>query len=94
MSAGAAHLGRSAGRVWFEVEVLETSFDMVVGFAGSNFREGQLGADERGWGIVKSGAAKHRREGEWEGSRVRCGRVQCMPAAGIAEGLFGRMTFV
>ena len=69
MSAGAAHLGRSAGRVWFEVEVLEASGDMVVGFAGSNFRGDTLGADERGWGIVKSGAAKHRRVGEGKGVR-------------------------
>ena len=56
-----------------EVEVLKASDHMIVGFAGSNFRGEMLGADERGWGIVKSGAAKHRRVGEGEGDRVRCG---------------------
>ncbi len=61
MSAGAVHLCHSAGRVWFEVEVVEASIDMVVGFAGVNFREESLGTDERGWGIVESGAVKHRR---------------------------------
>ena len=59
MSAGAEHLCHSAGRVWFEVEVLAASGYMEVGFAGTNFRGEQLGADERGWAIVKSGAAKH-----------------------------------
>ncbi len=64
MSAGAAFLCQAAGRVWFEVEVLAVSNDMVVGFAGTNFRAirgAKLGSDERGWGVVESGAAKHRR---------------------------------
>ncbi len=74
MSAGAPFLCRAAGRVWFEVEVLEASDFMVVGFAGTNFRGvekdrfgmmmiGELGANERGWGIDATGAAKYRRVG-------------------------------
>ena len=66
MSAGAEHMCASAGRVWFEVEVLAASGYMTVGFAGTNFRGEQLGGDERGWGIVKSGAAEHK--------RVECGK--------------------
>ncbi len=63
MSAGAAFLCQTVGRVWFEVEVVEASGDMTVGFAGTDFRGTTLGEDKRGWGIVKSGAAKHRRVG-------------------------------
>jgi hypothetical protein len=82
MSAGAAFLCQAAGRVWFEVEVLAGSDYMVVGFAGINFRGGagkpppgeELGSDERGWGVVKSGAAKHRRAGVgWSGRFCGCG---------------------
>ncbi len=55
---------QAAGRVWFEVDVYAVSDYMIVGFAGTNFRGADpLGADERGWGIVKSGAASHRRAG-------------------------------
>ncbi len=75
MSAGAAFLCQSAGRVWFEVEVLAVSDYMVVGFAGTNFRGAlnPLGADERGWGVAKSGAATHRRAGVgWSGRFCGC----------------------
>ncbi len=59
MSAGAMHLCHSEGRVWFEVEGIETSQEMAVGFAGTNFLGAELGADERGWGIDDRCFAKH-----------------------------------
>ena len=46
---------RTSGKLYFEVEVLETRGDVNVGLAGSNFRADFIGKDDTAWGIRKSG---------------------------------------
>jgi hypothetical protein len=62
--AGAVHLCHSAGRVWFEVELVEASQSghISIGFAGTNFRNsGQmfLGGNALSWGISETGSCFH-----------------------------------
>ncbi len=50
-SAGAAHLCTLAGRVWFELEVVEANGQALVGIAGTNFRGNVVGSDAASWSI-------------------------------------------
>jgi hypothetical protein len=59
MSVGAAHLCRSTGRVWFEVEVLKASGYIHVGFAGTSFRGKEVGGDAASWAIITDGSTQH-----------------------------------
>ncbi len=58
-SAGAAYLSCGAGRVWFEVEVLEAKGRTEVGFVGTNFRGTTVGSDAVSWSIVEDGKKYH-----------------------------------
>ena len=60
---GAAYLSCGAGRVWFEVDVLEAKGWALVGFAGNNFRGSPrplVGFDAVSWSIDEGGQAYHR----------------------------------
>jgi hypothetical protein len=59
MSAGAAFLGQAAGRVWFEVEVVEAAGGLRVGFAGTNFRGTYVGGDAASWAVYQNGGTRH-----------------------------------
>ena len=60
MSAGAAFLCQAAGRVWFEVEVVEAKGGALVGFAGTNFRNNStVGTDALSWSIYSDGKTYH-----------------------------------
>ncbi len=60
MSAGAPYLSCAAGKVWFEVEALESSGQVLVGAAGTSFRGDALGLDAASWGIFSdSGKTLH-----------------------------------
>jgi hypothetical protein len=59
MSAGAAHLSHTVGRVWFEVEVLEATGHLRVGFAGTNFRGTEVGGDATLWALFQDGGTRH-----------------------------------
>jgi hypothetical protein len=51
-TVGAQYHSHSAGRVWFEVEVLEAKGKVVVGFSGTNFRGSMVGyQDTESWSI-------------------------------------------
>ncbi len=52
---GAAHLSCEAGRVWYEVEVMEARGEASVGFAGTNFRGTTVGEDAVSWSIYLGG---------------------------------------
>jgi hypothetical protein len=61
-SAGAPLLCHAAGRVWFEVELLEESPNnyIRVGFAGTNFRGTEVGADAASWAVLpQNGKTRH-----------------------------------
>ncbi len=62
MTAGAGYLGRSAGKWFFEVEVLETAERAMVtiGVAGINFRADLVGEDDLSWAIDEDGKTYHR----------------------------------
>ena len=51
-AAGAPHLGNAAGRVWFEVEVVQAKGRALVGIAGTNFNGfPTVGTDAASWSI-------------------------------------------
>ncbi len=66
MPAGAPFLSQAAGRVWFEVEVLEAKPNpqvqargskLWVGFAGTNFRgTAEVGKDAASWVVGTDGS--------------------------------------
>jgi hypothetical protein len=71
LTVGAVHLGHSAGRVWFEVEVLEAKGSPKVGFAGTNFCvnhttfDEEIGSDQvsggaTSWSVSSNGETFHR----------------------------------
>jgi hypothetical protein len=59
MSVGAAFLCQSAGRVWFEVEELEALGQFRVGFAGTIFRDKEVGEDAASWAVSTYGGTCH-----------------------------------
>jgi hypothetical protein len=59
MSAGMVHLCHSAGRVWFEVEVLEAKGNLLVGYAGTCFHGPQVGGDSASWAVLHDGRTRH-----------------------------------
>ena len=60
MSAGAAHLGCTSGKVWFEVTAAGMEGYVRAGFAGTNFREAEVGRDEASWALLKDARTCHR----------------------------------
>ena len=52
-----------AGKVYFEVTVVEKAGGVLVGWAGTNFSGTAVGLDEEGasWGVYNDGAKVHRR---------------------------------
>jgi hypothetical protein len=64
MSVGAPFLCLSAGRVWFEVDLLEASPNMFVqvGFVGTSFHGTSLGLGEEAtsWAVYENGHRCHR----------------------------------
>ncbi len=63
MSVGAPYLCHSAGRVWFEVDLLEASPNMFVqvGFVGTSFCGSTLGLgeDAASWAVLENGNRRH-----------------------------------
>ncbi len=62
--AGAMHLSYATGRVWYEVEVVEDKGFAIVGIAGTNFRDNDVGIENNAsWGIdSRTGMAFHNRQ--------------------------------
>ncbi len=62
VAVGAAHLCTTAGRVWFEVEVVEARGNAMVGVAGTNFiGNTTVGTDSTSWGVYSTGWSFHGR---------------------------------
>ena len=61
--AGLPWLACVAGKVYFEVTVVEAVGVVVVGWAGTSFSDIAVGADKEAasWGIFKDGRSYHRR---------------------------------
>jgi hypothetical protein len=59
MSVGAAFLCQAAGRVWFEVEVVDAAGGLRVGLAGTNFRGTFVGGDAASWAVYEDGETRH-----------------------------------
>ena len=56
------YLSQAAGRVWFEVEVVEAKGRALVGFAGTNFCGSMVGYEDAvSWGINAEGKRYHGR---------------------------------
>ncbi len=53
-------MGRSGGKWFFEVEVLDAVGETRVGIAGTNFRGSKVGGDEVSWAIYTDGDTSHR----------------------------------
>ncbi len=54
------------GKVYWELQILESKGDVIGGFAGSNFRcdpqlAGYVGEDELSWGIYSNSGKRHHR---------------------------------
>jgi hypothetical protein len=62
VAAGSA-CWRSSGQLYFEVEVCVAEGDVLIGLAGSNFRDNMVGYEPSGtsWGIYKDGNLYYRR---------------------------------
>ncbi len=64
VTAGAGYAGRSGGKWFFEVEVLDAVGYATVGIAGTNFRgaiRAEIGTDELAWAIYSgTGRTYHR----------------------------------
>ena len=50
---GLPRLSRSSGKMGFELDVLSAEGQLFVGFAGSNFRGDNVGADETSWAVTQ-----------------------------------------
>ena len=61
--AGLPWLACVAGKVYFEVTVVEKAGDVGVGWAGTSFSGTAVGLDKEGasWGVYKDGISYHRR---------------------------------
>jgi hypothetical protein len=61
VAAGSA-CWRSSGKLYFEAEVCVAEGPVLIGLAGSNFRDNMVGFESIGtsWGIYKSGDLYYR----------------------------------
>ena len=61
--AGLPWLACVAGKVYFEVTVVEAAGGVCVGWAGTSFSGTAVGSDEEGgsWGVYKDGSSWNRR---------------------------------